>query len=128
MAKLLQCLTHEPAAVPYHFKETGINVYSFEEVLYHCYYHWRQSIDECVSAELIEWTNTLLGLAHIAAKMQEIAIIENSTEQLFAFLTITPYFDEQQIIALKKEIDEANKPKLRLVEMLRNVLRKVFLK
>jgi len=100
MANLLQCLTTEQAAKPYHFKATGVNVYSLEEMLYYCYHHWRRCADDLVCEELIIWVRDVLELSSIAARLREIATIKGFAERLLAFLTVTPYFIEEKIATI----------------------------
>jgi tetratricopeptide (TPR) repeat protein len=106
MAELLQCLSPRDAETPYKFKATDINVFTFEEALYHCYHYWKQSADEFVCEGFISWVHTALGLAHIAGRLREIRGIENFTERYCAFLAVTPYFSDKKINALKKEFGE----------------------
>ena len=98
--ELLLCLSQQENTHPYRFSGTGIQVYTFEEVLYHIYHNWKQSVDDITSPGLITWVHETLGLSRIAAKMKDIARMDSFTELVQAFLRITPYFDESEIIEL----------------------------
>ena len=95
---LLLCLSQIENTHPYRFSGTGVQVYTFEEVLYHVYHNWKQSVDDITSPGLAVWVHETLGLSRIATKMKEIARTESSfTELVQAFLRITPYFSESEI-------------------------------
>jgi len=99
--KLHLCVSQQTNEVhPYRFSATGIQVYSFEEVMYHVYHHWKQSVDDFVSPGLAAWVHDSLGLSLIAAKMKEIARIESFSEQMLSFLEIIEYFDESDLTAI----------------------------
>jgi len=103
-ANLLRCLTQEGTATPYRFKGTNINVYSFEEALYHCYHEWKQSVDDLQSDELADWVQHALGLSLVASKMREINTNDGFTTRLLSFLSITDYFAPKQLDLLKRDL------------------------
>jgi len=117
MAKLIKSLTNENATTPFLFEGTGIRIYSFEEALYHCYYYWKQSLEDCVSDSLVKWTRNTLGLSCIADELEKIALLKNTAERFYALLTVTPYFDNEKVDARCLEIigeDEPNKVRVDL--------------
>jgi len=104
--KLFLALNQECASVPYIFKATGVNVYSLEEALYHCYNYWKQSADDFTSAEFIHWVSAELGLAYIASKIKALISIESFTERFASFLRLTDFFDDFQMEEIKSGLRE----------------------
>lgn len=88
---------------PYRFAGTGIQVYSFEEAMYHVYHHWKQSIDDITAPGLAAWVHDSLGLTFVAAKMKEVARIDLFSERMLAFLEIIEYFDNHELNELAPE-------------------------
>ena len=98
------CISQKENTKPYKFKITGINVYSFEEALFHCHHYWKQSIDDFLSNEFIDWVGSALDLAYIASKIKALSKLSKISLSLAAFLSLTDYFSDQEIEKLKKEI------------------------
>ncbi len=90
--------------MPYKFKLTGINVYSFEEALFHTYTYWQQSVDDFCSDEFITWVKKELDLAFLATKLKQISENKSITERFVQFLSIIDYFDEIQIVSIKSKL------------------------
>lgn len=105
-AQLLLCISQEDAQRPYTFKVTNINVYSLEEALYHCYYYFRQSIDDFSSEEFISWVKNELGQSFLASKIKELSKIKDIDDRLLGFFSISDYFDKTQIDEIKDKISE----------------------
>jgi len=103
-ANLLVCASQEAAARPYRFRETGIHVYTLEEMLYHCFREWKQSVDDVCSDEMTDWVQNALGLSLVAAKMRAFAAVEGYAKRLLAFLGITDYISPAQLDSLKQEL------------------------
>ena len=102
--KLILCTSQQENTVPYRFTATGIQVYTFEEVLYHVYHYWKQSVDDITAPNLISWVNDTLGLAVLASKLKEIAKTEVFSERMLNFLEITDYFDKSELAVLKPQL------------------------
>ena len=109
MPNLILSLTQEEISVPFVFKTTGIKVFSFEEALFHCFYHWKRSVGDILSAEFVGWVVSVLKLDSIGEKLREAAGIERFSERLTAFLSITAYFGEPDLIPLRREAEEWEK-------------------
>jgi len=103
-AELLLCVSQEEAAYLYKFKTTGIQAGSFEEAVYHCYHYWKQSADDFVSEEFIQWVANGLHLSYLALKIKEIAKIQSFGDRLIGFLSLIDYLDPIQITKLKSEL------------------------
>ncbi len=108
-AQLLLAVSQAENNIPYKFKLTNINVYSFEEALYHVYAYWTQSTDDFVSDEFLTWVSSTLGLSFLASKIKEISKIEAFSERLLSFLSIIDYFDEIQLVSLRSRLLEWEK-------------------
>lgn len=106
---ILLCVSQQPNDIPYQFKVTGLHVYSFEEVLYHVYYWWKQSVDDYLSDELIAWVNDTLSLSFLAARMKEIKRIEIFSRRMLAFLRLVDYFDEAELDSLRADMEQWEK-------------------
>lgn len=90
--------------VPYTFRATNISVYTFEEVLYHSYTHFKDSADDITTEEFLAWA-TAIGLGYIAARIRdEIVPLESFTEKLTGFLTLIEYFDDDEIEELREKL------------------------
>ncbi len=90
---------------PYRFHETGIKVFSFEELMFHAYHYWRASIDDFISGRLEEWVFSILKLEQIACRMCEINKTERSvSEKYINFLRIENLFTETELEELSNEI------------------------
>ncbi|MCL2406427.1 MAG: tetratricopeptide repeat protein [Defluviitaleaceae bacterium] len=94
------------AALPYKFKATGINVFSLEEALYHCFHYWKQSIDDFACEDFAEWVKVGLGLSFISSKIRELNKVAGFTERFIQFLSITDYFDFEDTEGIRGELLE----------------------
>lgn len=103
-ANLLLCISQEEILKPYRFKITNINVYSFEEALYHCYYYWKQSTDDFTSDAFILWVGETLKLSFIASKIKDLSLLNVLSRKLAVFLSLTDYFSNEQIETLRREV------------------------
>jgi len=99
------CASQAENTVPYAFKTTGVRVYSFEEVMYHVYHHWRESADEFLSEGLIAWVAGL-GHSYFASRMKEIRRKENFSEKILDFLRLVSYFDAQDLTQLRETLEK----------------------
>ncbi len=106
MPELLLCLSQGENVNSYQFKMTGINVYSFEEAVYHCYHYWKQSVDDFTSEEFEEWVREVLSLSFLASKIKGLNKLDSLSEKLTTFLTLVDYLDVEQISILKAELVE----------------------
>lgn len=86
------------------FESTGINVYSLEEALYHCYIYWKESFNDFLSDEFILWVKDELLLSKEAAKIKAIRQCKSVTERITKFLSVIYYFDQNQIEKIKNDI------------------------
>ena len=107
--ELLFCTSQQANEHPYRFPGTGIQVYSFEEVMYHVYHYWKQSVDDVTSPNLGAWVHDTLGLSRIAVKIKEITKIEPFSERMLAFLKIIPYFNNYEIEAIRPHFERWEK-------------------
>jgi tetratricopeptide (TPR) repeat protein len=104
--KMLQlCVSQKPNTNPYLFKTTGIRVYTFEEVLYHVFHHWRESLDEFLSDEIISWV-TELGHSYLGTKMKDLAGRESFAAKILGFLGLADYFDKADLVSLKETLEK----------------------
>ena len=96
-----QQLTQEVS--PFSFKATGIRVYSFEEVYYHVYHYWKESVDDFLSDAMITWVSEL-GHSYLAAKMKELTKTEPFTERILDFLRLIDYFNNEELENLQEKL------------------------
>ena len=85
------------------FKATGIRVYSFEEVMYHIFHYWRESVDEFLSDKMICWVGEL-GHSYLAARMKELAQRDAFSERVLNFLQIIDYFNKTELAELETNL------------------------
>jgi tetratricopeptide (TPR) repeat protein len=105
MQNLQFCLSQTQNSTPYTFKTTSIRVFTFEEVIFHVYYHWRESLDEFLSEKMIAWVAEI-GHSYIAARMKELKRKENFSEKIVQFLRLADYFGNEEIGELKVELEK----------------------
>ena len=101
---LILPVSNKPAKAPYAFAVTGINVYSFEEALYHVYHNWRESSEDFTSSEFISWLENDAGLYDLAEKTRRIAAMNSYTDSVITFLRLTDYFSDEDIESVKADI------------------------
>lgn len=106
---LLLCLSQDDAAESYQFKITNIKVYFFEEALYHCRHYWKESIDDFLSEEFIDWVRTGLKLKFLASQIQELTTLSSFSVKLIRFLSLTDYFDKADLDGLANELTDWEK-------------------
>jgi len=106
---LILCVSQQQNDRPYRFSVTGIQVYTFEEVLYHVYHHWKQSVDDIASPSLAAWVNDVLGLSFLGTQIEDIARIESFSERMLAFLMLIEYFDQAELAAIRPHLERWEK-------------------
>ncbi len=90
---------------PYYFNSTHRRIYSLEELMYHCYYYWKQSIDDFLSGNIEIWIKEELKLPYLATRIERIKEKENTiTAQYTSFLNIIDYFDIDELKSITKEV------------------------
>jgi tetratricopeptide (TPR) repeat protein len=105
MASLILSVSPEKVERPYYFYMTKIKVYSLEELYYHCYHYWKQSIDDFLMGKLEDWIKLELGLNSISSQIAKIKDeFPSITDQYVRFLDIIDYFYESELDTLRKEI------------------------
>lgn len=105
MPTLILSVSPEKVERPYHFYMTKVRVYSLEELLYHCYHYWKQSIDDFLMGKLEDWIRIELGLSHISGQITKIKDqFPSITEQYVEFLRVIDYFYDSELDSLRKEI------------------------
>ena len=97
------CVSQQINTSAYTFKTTGIRVYTFEEVLYHVFHHWRESLDEFLSDGMIAWVAEL-GHSYLAAKMKELTNKEPFAAKILDFLRLANYFSEESLAELSQTL------------------------
>lgn len=102
---LILSISPENVKNPYYFETTRKKVYSLEELLYHCYYYWKQSIDDFLSGKIEKWISKELDMSYISAKIDRIKNKEESLNLKYVeFLKIIDYFDEDELKDIQKQI------------------------
>lgn len=99
------CISQQPNTVPYTFKTTAIRVYTFEEVIYHVFHHWRESVDEFLSDKMISWVADI-GHSYLAARMKELTRKELFSAKILGFLRLADYFAEEELKTLQPALEK----------------------
>lgn len=90
---------------PYCFNSTHKKIYSLEELMYHCYYYWKQSIDDFLAGKIEIWIADELKLPYLASKIEKIKDKETTiTSQFISFLNIIDYFENDELDTIKKQV------------------------
>ena len=103
MAILQLCVSQADNNIAYMFSLTNTKVFSLEEALFHAYYNWKQTADELISPEFIDWVRNDLKLYNIAVKLSGYSILPFS-ERLMSCFRIIDYFSDSELNSLKKEL------------------------
>ncbi|MCL2225110.1 MAG: tetratricopeptide repeat protein [Defluviitaleaceae bacterium] len=99
------CVSQQLNTVPYSFKTTGIHVYTFEEMLYHVFHYWRESVDEFLADGAIAWVAEI-GHSYLATRMKELTRTELFATRILDFLRLANYFDEEELSGLKATLEK----------------------
>ncbi|MCL2616339.1 MAG: tetratricopeptide repeat protein [Defluviitaleaceae bacterium] len=106
MSELYLAVSHEETRTPYKFKMTDINVYSLEEAAFHVFKYWRESGEEFLSQEFIDWTRDTLKLPYYASKLTELHDKRALSARLIGFLSFFEFYDEIQLSSLRFALQE----------------------
>ena len=99
------CLSQTPNTQPFLFQTTGIRVYTFEEVLYHVFHHWQESVDEFLCDKMLAWV-TGLGHSYVATRMRELRGTAQFTDKIMGFLRLADYFNAEEIESLRPALEK----------------------
>jgi tetratricopeptide (TPR) repeat protein len=105
MNNLQLCVSQTKNNNPFSFKTTGIRVYTFEEMLYHVFHNWRESVDEFLSEESMAWVAGL-GHAYLCARMKELRKTEPFAARILEFLRLANYYGESELHELKATLEK----------------------
>lgn len=102
---LILSVSPESISRPYYFDSTHRKIYSLEELMYHCYYYWKQSIDDFLAGKIEIWIKEELKLPYLASRIEKIKDREHTiTAQYSAFLDVIDYFEIDEINSITKEV------------------------
>lgn len=106
MSKLILC-SGRRAESPYHFKLTGINIYSIEELCYYIYNNIYLITEELFSTELFDWLENEIDMTELAYKLRMLKRNNNSLKDIIVSIMCScDYYDENEIKYLINIIDE----------------------
>lgn len=106
MTRLILC-SGKRANTPYHFKITGVNIYSIEELCYYLYENIYMVTEELFTPELCEFIEKELELPERAAKMKEMLKLHAGLKDLVVcVLCSCDYYMESEIKHILHIIDE----------------------
>lgn len=83
--------------ISYKFKATGIEVFSYEEALYHCYNYWKDSLHDFEENEIFEWIKSELNISFEKN--------DKPSYNLLNFISSSSYFTNEEFSLLKEELD-----------------------
>ncbi|MCL2852356.1 MAG: tetratricopeptide repeat protein [Defluviitaleaceae bacterium] len=106
MSELYLAVSHEENKIPYKFKMTDINVYSLEEAAFHVYKYWRESGEEFLSQEFIDWTRDILKLPYYASQLTHLNEKNSLSGRLVGFLSLFESYDEIRLSSLRAALQE----------------------
>jgi len=104
--QLYPALSSEETKVPYKFKMTDINVYSLEEAAFHVFKYWRESGEEFLSREFIDWTRDTLRLPYYATQLTQLHDKNTLSARLIGFLSLFEFYDEVQLSSLRASLTQ----------------------
>ena len=104
MNAIMICVNQNDNNIPYKFAMTGMEVYTFEEALYHTFTYWKESMEDFSSPEFISWVKNTLDLKYIASQIAELKKLDSAGGRLLGFLSLTQYYNEETLAALKAEM------------------------
>lgn len=109
MGKLIQC-SSDIAKEPYHFRLTGTNVYSMEEVCYYIRHNIYMMQEEVFDKEFAQWIRKELHMESTADKMEKLIQDHHNLKDIVVTLCCScDYYDEEEINQLIQIMDETEK-------------------
>jgi len=106
MTRLILC-SGKRAATPYHFKMTGVNIYSIEELCYYLYENIYMITEDEFTKQLCDFIDKELGLPDRAAKLRDMIRIHAGLKDLVVcVLCSSDYYMEPEIKRILHIIDE----------------------
>ena len=106
MTRLILC-SGKRAKTPYHFKMTGVNIYSIEELCFYLYENIYMVTEEMFTQELCDFMEKELGLFERAAKLKDMIKVHASLKDLVVcVLCSCDYYMESEIKQVLHIIDE----------------------
>lgn len=106
MTRLILC-SGKRASTPYHFKMTGVNIYSIEELCFYLYENIYMVTEEVFTPELCDFIERELNLPERAAKLKEMLRVHSSLKDLVVcILCSCDYYMEPEIKRILHIIDE----------------------
>lgn len=106
MTRLILC-SGKRATTPYHFKMSGVNIYSIEELCFYLYENIYMVNQEIFTMELCDFVEKELGLPERAIKLRELLRVHASLKDLVVcILCSCDYYMEPEIKHILHIIDE----------------------
>ena len=106
MTRLILC-SGKRAKTPYHFKMTGVTIYSIEELCYYLYENIYMVTEELFTLSLCEFMEKELGLAERAIKLRDMIRVHASLKDMVVcVLCSCDYYMEPEIKRILHIIDE----------------------
>lgn len=97
MGKVIICETTE-AVIPYTFENTGVMVYSYEELCYYIYHNVAMLGKEPINSKLIDWIKGEINLKELAVKLNTMVDIgEKETKIYKTILEAKQYYNQEEI-------------------------------
>lgn len=106
MTRLILC-SGKRAKTPYHFKMTGVTIYSIEELCYYLYENIYMVTEELFTQGLCEFMEKELGLTERATKLKDMIRVHASLKDMVTcVLCSCDYYMEPEIKHILHIIDE----------------------
>lgn len=87
------------------FKNTGITIYSFEEALYYYFNYWKDSENDFLTADFINWVSAELKQKDLAKSLKKLKSIKRFSDRYIKFLEMIDYFSENELNGLKENLE-----------------------
>jgi len=83
---------------------TDISVYSLEEAAFHVHRYWRESGEEFLSREFVDWVRDVLRLPYVASQISALNERNTLCARLTGFLSLFEFYDETMLTPLRAEL------------------------
>lgn len=103
--EILLSLTQTDITSGFKFKNTGITVYSFEEALYYYFNYWKESQNDFLTDDFINWVSQELNEKEIVKSLKKLRSIKRFSDRYVKFLCTIDYFSEDQLNSLKESLE-----------------------
>lgn len=103
--EILLSITQTDITSGFKFKNTGITIYSFEEALYYYFNYWKDSQNDFLTADFINWVSIELKQKDLAKSLKKLKSVKKFSDRYIKFLETIDYFSQNELSGLKENLE-----------------------